>query len=133
MYIPEGYGTIFPYMMIKGANDFVDFLRNVFEATEVGRTEFPDGRIANIEVQIGTSRFMIGEPDNETSKPMPGSYYVYVEDVDQTLEKAIVHGATKLFNATDMTYQDRQAGIVDPFGNSWWISRRLVEEPYHPD
>lgn len=75
MYIPEGYGTIFPYMMVDGANDFVDFLKNVFDATEVGRTEFPNGRVANIEVQIGTSRFMISEPDNETSKPMPASYY----------------------------------------------------------
>ncbi len=133
MYIPEGYGTLFPYMIIDGANDFVDFLKNVFEATEVGRTEFPNGRIANIEVQIGTSRFMIGEPDNETSKSMPASYYVYVENVDQTLQKAIDHGASKLFDATDMSYHDRQAGVIDPFGNSWWISRRLVEEPYHSD
>ncbi|MDH3576359.1 MAG: VOC family protein [Gammaproteobacteria bacterium] len=133
MYIPEGFGTIFPYMIIDGANDFVDFLNNVFEAKEVGRTEFPNGRVANIEVQIGTSRFMIGEPDNEASKPMPASYYVYVDDVDQTLEKAIAHGATKLFGATDMPYQDRQAGVIDPFGNAWWISRRLVEEPYHSD
>ncbi len=73
MYIPEGYGTIFPHMIVSGANDFVDFLRSVFGATEVGRTEFPDGRVANIEMQIGTSRFMIGETGNETSKPMPAS------------------------------------------------------------
>ena len=132
MYIPEGYGTIFPYMIVDGANAFIGFLENVFDATEVGRTEFPNGRVANIEVQIGTSRFMIGEADNETSKPMPASYYLYVEDVDQTLEKAIANGATELFGATDMPYQDRQAGIIDPFGNAWWISRRLVDEPYHP-
>ena len=132
MYIPEGYGTIFPYMIVDGANAFIDFLKSVFDATEVGRTEFPNGRVANIEVQIGTSRFMIGEPDSETSKPMPASYYIYVEDVDQTLKKAVAHGATKLFDAMDMTYQDRQAGVIDPFGNSWWISRRLVNEPYHP-
>lgn len=130
MYIPDGFGTIFPYMIVSGANDFVDFLTSVFGATELGRTEFPNGRVANVEMQIGTSRFMIGEPDNETSKAMPASYYVYVEDVDKTLEKAVAHGATELFGATDMSYQDRQAGIIDPFGNAWWISRRLVEAPY---
>ena len=57
---------------------------------------------------------MIGEPEPETSKSMPASYYLYVEDVYQTLEKAIAHGATELFAATDMPYQDRQAGITDP-------------------
>jgi len=77
MYIPEGYGTIFPYMIVDGANAFIDFLEDVFDATEVGRTEFPNGHVANIEVQIGTSRFMIGEADNETSMPMPASWPVF--------------------------------------------------------
>jgi len=131
VYIPEGYGTVFPYMIVDDANGFVGFLKSVFAATEVGRTELPDGRVANVEVRIGTSAFMVGEADNEASKPMPASYYVYVEDVDQTLDKAVAHGARKLFDATNMSYQDRQAGIIDPFGNAWWISKRLVEAPYH--
>jgi len=50
MYIPEGYGTIFPDMIIDGANDFVDFLKSAFDAMEVGRTEFPNGRITAIPV-----------------------------------------------------------------------------------
>jgi PhnB protein len=133
VYIPEGYGTIFPYMIVDHANEFVEFLRSVFNAREVARTELPDGRVANIEMQIGTSRFMISEANNETTRPMPASYYLYVEDVDRTLEKAIAQGATELFAAADMPYQDRQAGIVDPFGNAWWISRRLVERPYHDE
>lgn len=73
MYIPEGYGTIFLYMIVDRVNDFVEFLRSVFDAREVGRTEFPNGRVANVEMQIGTSRFMIGKPDNETSMAMPAS------------------------------------------------------------
>ncbi len=56
MYIPEGYGAIFPYMIVDRANDFVDFLRSAFNAREVGRTEFPAGRVANIEMQIGPVR-----------------------------------------------------------------------------
>jgi uncharacterized glyoxalase superfamily protein PhnB len=30
----------------------------------------------------------------------------------------------------DMPYDERQAGVCDPFGNYWWISRRLVAGPY---
>ncbi|MBT8102283.1 MAG: VOC family protein [Gammaproteobacteria bacterium] len=132
MYIPDGYGTVFPYMIVNDANEFIDFLSKVFDAEEVGRTEFPGGRVANARIRIGTSTFMVGEADNENILPMPGSYYVYVEDVDQTLEKAIGNGAVKLFDAADMSYDDRQAGITDPAGNAWWISRRLVDASYDP-
>lgn len=132
MYIPEGYGTVFPYLIVKGANDFVSFLSNVFDATEDGRTELPDGRVANVRVSIGTSKFMVSEADGAKMPPMPAAHYIYVDDVDRTLEKALACGADKLFDAMDMDYEDRQAGISDPFGNIWWISRRLVEEPYDP-
>lgn len=130
MYIPEGYGTVFPYIIVANANDFFGFLRDVFDASELGRTELPDGRVANLRVRIGTSSFMISEPEGGLLKPMPCAHYVYVEDVDGTVQKAVESGADKLFDAADMPYGDRQAGVADPFGNYWWISRRLVEEDY---
>ena len=132
MYVPEGYGTVFPYMIVEGASDFALFLSTVFDATEVGRTELPNGRVANIRIRIGTTTFMISQADGEVMKPMPSAYYVYVEDVDGTFDKAVASGAVKVFEPADMPYQDRQAGVTDPFGNMWWISKRLVDEPYDP-
>lgn len=130
MYLPEGYGNLFPYMVVNDADAFLAFLTIVFDAEEVGRTELPDGRVANLRVSIGTSNFMVGEADGKLLNAMPGAYYIYVEDVDQVLEHAVANGASKLFDATDMDYGDRQAGVSDPFGNLWWISRRLVEKSY---
>jgi PhnB protein len=130
MYVPEGFGTVFPYMIVDGADEYVAFLSQVFGATELGRTELPNGRIANIRIEIGTSKFMISQADSEALKPMPGAYYVFVEDVDKTFENATANGAEKIFEPADMPYLDRQAGVSDPFGNIWWISRRLVDEPY---
>jgi len=130
MYIPEGYGTVFSYILVSDARAFLVFLEAVFDASELGRTEFPDGRIANLRVRIGTSNFMVAEPDKEEFSPMPCAHYIYVEDVDSTFDKAISNGADKIFDAMDMSYGDRQAGVSDPFGNLWWISRRLVEEDY---
>lgn len=130
MFTPEGYGTVFPYIMVKDARAFMRFLRDVFDASELGRTELPDGRVANMRVRIGRSKFMVAEPESSMLAPMPCAHYVYVEDVDGTLQKAIDNGANKLFEAADMPYGDRQAGISDPFGNLWWISRRLVDEDY---
>lgn len=130
MYIPDGYGTVFPYMIVDGADQLADFLSKVFGATVEGRTVLPDGRVANIRMRIGTSSFMMSQPGDEKIKAMPASYYLYVEDVDSTFQAAIEHGAGKVLDPADMPYKDRQAGIVDPSGNTWWISKRLVEEPY---
>jgi len=130
MYIPDGYGTVFPYFVVADASRFVDFLKSAFSAKEIGRTVTPDGRIANVRLRIGTSAFMVSEASAEGLKPMSASYYVYVENVDEVFAKAISSGATKIFDPTDMPYEDRQAGIQDPSGNLWWISTRLVQEPY---
>ena len=130
MYVPEGYGTVFPYMIVNGAEDFVRFLADVFDASEVGRTTLPNGRIANLRTRIGTSTFMVSEATDDAMQAMPAAYYVYVEDVDSTFEKAMARGASKIIEPMDMPYLDRQAGVTDPWGNIWWISRRLVDEPY---
>lgn len=128
MYIPEGYGTVFPYMIVADADGFARFLSEVFEASELGRTVAPDGRVANIRIRIGTTSFMVGEAQG--MKPVPGSYYIYVDDVDAVFEKAVEAGASVVMKPADMPYMDRQGGVQDPHGNYWWISRRLVEEPY---
>ena len=130
MYIPPGYGTVFPYMLVERTAEFVDFLKRAFDAEELGRTVAPDGRIANCRLRIGTTSFMTSEPAGTSMEPLPATYYIYVENADQTLQRALECGATKMFDTTDMPYGDRQAGVVDPFRNIWWISQRLRQEPY---
>jgi PhnB protein len=129
MYIPEGYGTLFPYFVVTDGDRFAKFLSNAFGAKEVGRTVMPDGRAANIRIRIGTSTFMVAE-EQEGVPATRGAYYLYVENADDTCARALAHGATKIFDPMDMPYQDRQGGIVDPFGNQWWISTRLVKHSY---
>ena len=129
MYIPSGYGTVFPYMIVDGADTLAGFLAAAFDATEDGRTVLPDGRIANIRMRIGTSAFMLSEA-SAAMEAMPAAYYIYVEDVDATFAQALDAGAEKIMDPMDMPYMDRQGGVTDPSGNKWWISRRLVDEPY---
>jgi PhnB protein len=129
MYIPEGYGTVFPYIMVNDMNRFVGFLTAVFDAKELGRTVMPDGRVANCRLRIGTTSFM-ASAGGEGFPPMPVMHYIYVGDADATFAKALTHGATKIMEPADMPYKDRQGGVIDPCGNTWWISSRLVEEGY---
>lgn len=129
MYIPDGFNTVTPYLVIREAEKFVAFLLKAFDGVEIGRSLRPDAKIANAQVRIGTSTLMVGEA-SERYQPMPGSFYLYVEDAEASMKKAIENGATLEMEVGDKPYGDRQGGVIDPFGNIWWISQRLVQKPY---
>jgi len=67
---------------------------------------------------------------SEAFPPMPASYYLYVEDADAALARALAHGAALAMPVGNMPYGDRQGGVRDAHGNLWWLSERLVEGPY---
>src|SRR5688572_23851906 len=109
MYIPDGYGTVFPYMVVSDMARFTEFLKTVFDAMELGRTVMPGGGVANCRLRIGTTSFMASE-GGEGCPPMPVAHYIYVEDADATFKKALANGATKIMDPMDMPYGDRQGG-----------------------
>jgi PhnB protein len=128
MYIPEGFGTVSPYVFVKGASHFSAFLVKAFGGVEKMRTTRPDGVIANIQVEVGTSMFMMSEA-SEQYPAMPTAFYIYVENADYAMKQAMLAGATLEMDVADMPYDDRQGGVRDPFGNIWWISQRLLDGP----
>jgi|SRR5699024_6094854 len=129
MYIPPGFNTITPCLFVKNAEQFVEFLVNGLSGTEVLRSLRPDGRIANVQVRLGTSTIMASEA-SDNYPPMPTACYVYVEDADEAMARALAAGGQLEMAVDDMPYGDRQGGVKDPHGNIWWISQRLVEAPY---
>ncbi len=64
--------------------------------------------------------------------PMASAFYVYVEDAHAAMQQALAHGAIQVMAVVDMPYGDRQGGVRDAHGNLWWISQRLMHEPYTP-
>lgn len=129
MNIPEGFGRITPYFFVNDAEKFVAFLVNAFGGKEIGRSIRGDGKIANAQIQIGTTTIMVSEA-SEAYPQMSAPFYIYVENADETMKKAIEAGATLEMEVGDMPYDDRQGGVRDEWGNIWWISQRLVAEPY---
>lgn len=129
MYMPPGFNTVTPYFFVKNADRFVAFLVEGLGGTEVLRTLRPDGRVANVQVRIGTSTIMASEADSRYA-PMPTACYLYVEDALKAMMQALSAGGTLEMDLSDMPYGDRQGGIKDPHGNIWWISQRLVCAPY---
>ena len=129
MYVPPGFGTVTPYFFVDDAEKFVDFLVHGLGGVEMLRSLRPDGRIGNVQVRIGTTTVMASE-SSAAYPAMPASYYLYVEDADASMARALAHGAKLEMPVGDMPYGDRQGGVRDPVGNIWWISQRIVQAPY---
>ncbi len=128
-YKPEGFSTVNTYLMIKNPQELINWLFEVFEAEEQNRTISPEGIIKNAILKIGDSCIMIAQA-SESFERMSTCLYLFVNDVDVVFKKAIKFGGKEIFPPEDMDYGDRQAGVQDPAGNYWWISKRLKEDAY---
>jgi PhnB protein len=114
---------------MRDAHQFVDFLVDGLGGSEVLRHLRSDGKIANAQVKLGSSTIMVSE-ESPRYPHAPASYYLYVEDAHLSMQRALAHGATLEMPVADMPYGDRQGGIRDPHGNLWWVSQRILHEPY---
>jgi PhnB protein len=131
MIIPPGFSQVVPYIFADNADELIMFLVQGLGGKEVGRSVSPDGRIANSQIEFGSAAIMVSEASDDYP-PSRAAIYLYVENADATMAQALEHGAKLQMEVTDMPYDDRQGGVVDPSGNIWWISQRLKPEPYFP-
>jgi PhnB protein len=132
--IPDGYGTITPYLYIKDAARAIDFYVKAFGAIELYRLADPGGKIGHAEILIGTSRIMLADefPERNVRGPQSlggtsVSFLIYVEDVDARFDRAIAAGATMLRAVKDQFYGDRSGTLADPFGHSWTIATHVED------
>jgi len=121
---PEGFHTVNPYLVVNGAAEVIEFLRQAFEAKEVGeRFKAPDGKIMHAAVQIGDSIVEVGD----AAEPMPMNLHMYVDDVDGMYRRAIAAGAVSVREPMTTFYGDRSAGVKDPGGNNWWLACQVED------
>ena len=117
---PEGFHTVNPYLVVKQANEVLEFLIRAFGAEEVGeRFKSPDGKIMHSAVRIGDSMVEVGDTPAE---PMPANLHMYVDDVDAMYRRAMAAGGVSVREPSTTFYGDRSAGVKDPGGNSWWLA-----------
>jgi len=127
--IPEGYHSVTPYLIIRGATEAIEFYKKAFGATELFRFPAPEGKIGHAEIKIGDSPIMLADeyPDMgykgpQTLNGSPVSIMIYVDDVDTTFKQAVGAGATVKEAVTDKFYGDRMGTVVDPFGHVWHVA-----------
>jgi len=124
--VPEGYGTVTPWIISRDTAGLIAFLEAAFDATEIARVQMEDGTIGHAEVRIGGSVVMMFDarpvwPDT------PAFLRLYVPDGDAAFQQALRAGATTVTEMTEMAWGDRVGRVRDPFGNLWWIQTRIAD------
>jgi PhnB protein len=134
--IPDAYRRVTPCLVVQGGVKALEFYAEVFGATERMRFPGPGGTVAHAEIQIGDSVVIIEDesPERGTKAPLPGgvagspsSLFIYVEDVDAVVARAVELGATLQRPPQDQFYGDRDGSIVDPFGHGWTIATHVED------
>ena len=127
--IPDGYYSLTPYLIIKGAAEAIEFYKKAFGAVETVRMPGPGGRIMHAEVKIGNTMLMLSDENQERGYLSPAtrggassSVMLYTDDVDATFQKALAAGAKQESAPTDMFWGDRMGNLIDPFGHTWAIA-----------
>lgn len=124
--IPADYGSITPYIVVKGAAQLLDFLKEAFGAVERGRFYNPDGTIGHAEVWIGNSVVQMFDA-KETWPATPSFITLYVEDCDMVHQRALKAGATTVTELSTSAWGDRGGRLRDPLGNIWWLQTHIED------
>jgi PhnB protein len=134
--VPEGYHSITPYLIIKGATAAIDYYKKVFGATERMRMDGPAGTIGHAELVIGDSTVMLADefPDMGHRSPKsiggtPVSLVLYLDDVDAVFKRAVDAGARSVRPVENQFYGDRMGTLEDPFGHMWSIATHVEDVP----
>jgi PhnB protein len=132
--IPAGYEGPTAYLIVDGAAAAIDFYKKAFGAKEIGRLQNPDGKIGHADVMIGAGHVMLADaaPEMGARAPeafggSPVSLCIYVEDVDQVVERAVAAGAKLTRPVADQFYGDRTGGLTDPFGHIWYVMTHVED------
>ena len=133
--IPEGFHSATPMLMFKDARKAIEFYKQAFGATERYAMPGPGGKgVMHAEILIGDSIFMVGDENPqipgksaETIGGSPVSFYIYLENLDEAVKKALKAGAQSRTSVQDMFWGDRVGTVQDPFGYSWSLATHVKD------
>jgi PhnB protein len=132
--IPEGYRSVTPYLIVKGAVRAIDFYKQAFGATEIMRFPGPNNTIVHAEIKIGDSVVMLSDSpvggefrDPQALGGSPIGLMIYVPEVDKTFKNAVSLGAKQSRPVVDQFYGDRSGTLVDPFGHVWTVATHVED------
>src|SRR5687767_11724263 len=112
--IPDGVSPVLPMLVCQDVSGEIEFCKTIFNALEIVQRPGPDGKAAHAALTINGAMIMIERewptllsrsPQTDGSSPV--IIYVYVEDVESVIEKAVTAGAKILLPVKDQFWGDR--------------------------
>jgi len=132
--LPKNTSIIIPRLVCRDPASEIDFCVRAFDAIEVNRRPGPNGSVAHALLTIGPEMIMVESewPSLPSRAPTPDGtspvvIFVYVPDVDQTVERASACGAKVLVPLQNQFWGDRMAWLMDPSGHVWTVATRIEE------
>ena len=115
---------VVPYEDIRAGHDF---LVDVLGFTSAGVIEDGAGTVVHAEVVVGDRRIWLHAVSGGLDTPKrtgsaSAGIVVHVTDVDAHFARVKGSGATILREPTDEDYGQREYGVQDPEGHSWYIA-----------
>jgi PhnB protein len=130
-HVPEGLPALIPQLVVKDALALVDFATKAFGAELGHYMPGPDGKgVMHGMFSVGGAPVFISDIPG-FAQPTSSNLFVYVPDVDASVERAVAAGAKLLAPVADMFWGDRWGMVADPSGNVWQVATH--KERLEPD
>ena len=124
--VPKDFHTVTPFLVVEGAEKFIDFAVKAFGAEKTFLMKNENGTVSHATIKIGDSCIMLSDA-MENFPATTSTLYLYVPDADGIYKRAVDAKATSLREPTDEFWGDRTGGVRDSWGNQWWISTHIED------
>lgn len=133
--VPQGFHTVTPSLVVRNADEAIEFYKKALGAEEIMRMPDPRGNIAHAELKIGNSMVFLSDEvcsmgnnkSPQTLGGITGALHLYVEDVDKAFQRAVDAGGKVTMPVTEMFWGDRYGQFVDPYGQMWGIGTHVKD------
>lgn len=123
---------IIPMLVCEDPAAEIDFCQKAFGASVLSCRKADEGGVVHALLMIDGSMIMVHDesphlasraPRQDGSSPVVT--YLYGDEVDVVIERAVDAGAKVLLPAEDQFWGDRVGRIIDPSGHVWNIAARI--------
>lgn len=132
--VPAGYHTLTPHLIVRNANQALEFYKNAFGAEVLNVARMPDGKVMHAALQIGDSKLFLNDemPEYGALSPLSSgdssvTIHIYTDNVDQAFSRAVNAGATVKMPLADQFWGDRYGVVTDPYGHKWSLAQHVKD------
>jgi PhnB protein len=140
--IPPGFHTLTPHLIVRNADEAIEFYKKALGAEVLNVARMDDKRIMHAALRIGDSILMLNDemPEYGALSPLANGgsgvtihIYtddvddIYTDDVDDAYNRAVSAGARVKMPLMDQFWGDRYGVVTDPYGHSWSMATHVKD------